>query len=338
LTPFDELFPEAEKLHHAPGCTIETKDLLTFPIWPQAKFLQRAAYSTPEDYVAIIRDGLYCPQNNVVATSSRKIVAETVDKKALNGTPAFDRERGHIAGKATLLRSPGRAYYHVIVDRLPRLLALERLPYSEFGEIQLLCPGGPSRLESFLLSRIPPKNFRVVTPTPDCLYSVEEFIFTPFKTRRLAGYIPEPYLTQFRTLILPDRPSRRNRRILISRENQSHRKISNNDELSSALKSLGFELVIPEELSMEEEIELFYDAEAVVGAHGSGITNIAFSDQTAVLELFPTWYMVPSFYFLSKALGHQYGFLCGSGDERYPESSPVDVPAVIAKLREMSIN
>ena len=54
-------------------------------------------------------------------------------------------------------------------------------------------------------------------------------------------------------------------------------------------------------MSIAEQIELFYDADYVIGVHGAGLVNIIFSSQINVLEIFPTSYVIPHYFYLSKS-------------------------------------
>ena len=65
-------------------------------------------------------------------------------------------------------------------------------------------------------------------------------------------------------------------------------------------------------MNIEEQIELFYDAEFVVAPHGAGLSNIMFSRGIKVLELFPTPQVLPHYFYLSKSLGHEYKYWCGN--------------------------
>jgi capsular polysaccharide biosynthesis protein len=78
------------------------------------------------------------------------------------------------------------------------------------------------------------------------------------------------------------------------------------------LSEKGFQSVVLEDLSPQEQIETLYDADVVVGTHGAGLSNILFSPAgLRVIEIFPTPYVVPHYFFLSKALGHDYTYQCG---------------------------
>ncbi|MGV7229728.1 MAG: glycosyltransferase family 61 protein, partial [Nitrospirales bacterium] len=99
------------------------------------------------------------------------------------------------------------------------------------------------------------------------------------------------------------------KRIYISRENAYHRKVSNESEIIELLKTYGIVSVRLEELSFGEQLRLFYNAELVIGPHGSGLGNIVFcSKGTQVIELFPAT-TTDAIFALSKELELDYYFL-----------------------------
>jgi hypothetical protein len=77
-------------------------------------------------------------------------------------------------------------------------------------------------------------------------------------------------------------------RLFVSRALVERRHITNEAELLKVLEPHGFEKVHPETLSVSEQIELFASAEVVIGAFGTGLTNLIFSPpNTLVIELQP---------------------------------------------------
>lgn len=68
---------------------------------------------------------------------------------------------------------------------------------------------------------------------------------------------------------LPNSPSR----IYVSREDSSARRVLNEDELMVALARFNFKKVVLSKLSIREKLDLFYNAEIVVGATGGGLTH-----------------------------------------------------------------
>jgi hypothetical protein len=70
-------------------------------------------------------------------------------------------------------------------------------------------------------------------------------------------------------------PDRGNRRICIVRGQT--KRLLNGAELAKAAGEFGFETVAPEALSLEDQIRLFADAEAILAETGAGLTNIVFA-------------------------------------------------------------
>ena len=205
------------------------------------------------------------------------------------------------------LRSRFNGYYHTLVDHAARLFLLSDPFFQGFGPIDLLLRDGPTPLETHLLNRMAPDYLCPLPLQRRCVYHVDTLLFTSFTTRRHAGYLPQPYKTFFQDRMLPQRPRRSDRRIFISRAgNDRGRRVLNEDAVLDLLRPLGFESYKLQNLSYEEQTELFYDAEAVIGPHGAGFSNLIYAEDAVVIEWFPSEHMVPSFYFLSKSLGHNY--------------------------------
>ena len=76
------------------------------------------------------------------------------------------------------------------------------------------------------------------------------------------------------------------KRLWISRRNSDYRRIKNEDKLLPILKEFNFELVTPEEMTLEDSIRLFNSASIVGGLHGGGLTNMLFmQEDTSVIEI-----------------------------------------------------
>jgi len=83
-------------------------------------------------------------------------------------------------------------------------------------------------------------------------------------------------------------PGMQGRRIYSSRAHAHRRRISNDTAIRDVLARHDFEVVHPESLSFAEQVQLFADAEVVLGVHGSGLTNTIFSPPgSTVIELQP---------------------------------------------------
>ena len=114
------------------------------------------------------------------------------------------------------------------------------------------------------------------------------------------------------------------RRLFVSRSGASHRRLVNELECAHALgDAFGVELVSTEGMSLADEIDLFRRAALVVGAHGAGLTNLAFAPASArVVELASTTYWDSLFAQIASVKGQSYGLIRGR-----PTRGRLGVPA-----------
>jgi len=127
-------------------------------------------------------------------------------------------------------------------------------------------------------------------------------------------------------------------KIFISRRKALQRRIINEDEVIEALVPFGFVAYALEELSFSEQVRLFSQADMVVAPHGSGLTNIVFSQNLTLIELFGSYIAGPSltlFANLSRGLGFRYGCLRGQSPPQDSRQLHADIIVDIAELRNL---
>lgn len=100
------------------------------------------------------------------------------------------------------------------------------------------------------------------------------------------------------------------RRIYVSRRDATGmRGIVNEDAVCDLMLRHGFEVITPGELTVDEQIVAFRDAEVIAGPHGAGLTNLVYcrsGSKTRVIELLQSSY-VPGFYIrICQAKGLDY--------------------------------
>jgi glycosyl transferase family 61 len=77
------------------------------------------------------------------------------------------------------------------------------------------------------------------------------------------------------------------RRLFVARTGAAIRRLLNQDEVAAALRGrLGFELVDPAALTLEEQVEAFRGASVIVGPHGAGLANAVFAARPRLLVEF----------------------------------------------------
>lgn len=346
IEPFDDLFPEAEKVQLSASETIPTSrgpevSFEPFRAYEEAAWLQHPPYTSPPVFTAALSNVLYS-RKNVVLTEGRSVIAESInsrrstawlDEEALLAPRVID-----LPGYSTALRSMHNNHYHTLIDNLPRISCLLHPYFEQFERINVLTSAPPSTVEAFFLSGLLPKNAQVQVlsrkGTVDALYRPEHYLFLSFPSRAFSGYLPHSYVHTLRKQFCPARPSRRDRRIYISRSQARHRRVLNEEAVLKTLRQEGFEPWRLETMRMEDQIELFYDAEAVVAPHGAGLANLLFSERASVVELSPTPAAMPHFYFLCRARGHTYRLWCADRSDRNADFV-VDLHALRSTLRDV---
>jgi hypothetical protein len=118
-------------------------------------------------------------------------------------------------------------------------------------------------------------NFTFEHPTHTC--------FSSYSNTMLCKYVRNKLLKKAQ-----EHPSNKkfNKRFYTSRKDSALRKIVNEQELIELLKRYDIDSYNLSELSVVEQIELFNNAELILGPHGANLTNIIFCNPgTIIIEL-----------------------------------------------------
>jgi capsular polysaccharide biosynthesis protein len=91
---------------------------------------------------------------------------------------------------------------------------------------------------------------------------------------------------------MANKPTVVGRRIYFSRLGDKKREMINEAELEAALYRRGFEMIKPETLSVDRQIELMAETSVLVGAVGAAFANCLFMPQGArIVEIQPSNYL-----------------------------------------------
>jgi hypothetical protein len=253
---------------------------------------------------------------------------------------AWDDDKIRSSGVLTLRRLPGRvvpgvyaslislwcgSYFHWITDALPRLRILEAAGCSD---VPLLIPDRPApwQTRSLELAGI---DLRQLMPFSGRLRS--ETLVWP-RPAALSGHIPRWACSWLRERFVRQVPRPRLRIYLTRREHA--RKVTNEDEVVALLRPLGFEVVDPGMLSLDEQIAMFADAEVVVAPHGGALTNVVFGQAAVVIEIFDPDYINPCYYALADRCDHEYWYVVGQTEPGgHLRVSPALLAETLARIR-----
>jgi capsular polysaccharide biosynthesis protein len=128
------------------------------------------------------------------------------------------------------------------------------------------------------------------------------------------------------------------RRLFVRRGAVARRRLINEGQVETHLKQRGFETVDPGTMSFSAQVETFRDARVVVGAHGAGLTNIAFAPNGGALVEFLAGFEQPFFRSLSAAKGWRRMVVRDPGvpaDASHHADFSIDVAALERVLDEV---
>ena len=208
-------------------------------------------------------------------------------------------------------------YYHWIADDLPRLAGvlagptdapillnitqsyqedtLDRLNFP-VERIRPLAKGSGHLADELYVAHRPDVRFR-----PDGHIDDRVHFISPAATHWL------------RQQFLPSSPTGiHSKRIYISRGQAAFRRLVNEPEIEALLAARGFVAVRLEEMGFGDQLDLFSTAEAVIGPHGAGFTNLIFSPQgTKIIEFFPPGPRPGYYKAIAENLGQAHDWMMG---------------------------
>ncbi|HCU90436.1 MAG TPA: hypothetical protein DGR97_10855 [Gammaproteobacteria bacterium] len=204
-----------------------------------------------------------------------------------------------------LAASTSHMYFHWLLDVLPRIY-VAREAGIECGRWLYVSKAAPFQKESL-------EALGVLERTIDCDEKViihANDIATPVH-QIAVGHLPPAWAVRYlRTELLGKLGAARpcfGKRLYVSRNDAGRRNIIGEEDLIDALSVIGFEKIVPGELSVRDQAAAFANAEVIVGAHGSSFANLVFCQpRTKVLELFPHNYFDEGPYRLAQAVDLDY--------------------------------
>ncbi|MDF5725620.1 MAG: glycosyltransferase family 61 protein, partial [Rhizonema sp. PD37] len=102
-------------------------------------------------------------------------------------------------------------------------------------------------------------------------------------------------------------------RIFLNRSQSRGRFIENFEEVVSILHKFDYQIVDADNLTLQQQIDLFSQVRYVVGLHGAGLVNLIHrrGQPLQLLEIFPPDFIHPHYFWLCHAFGYGYDAILG---------------------------
>ncbi len=251
--------------------------------------------------------------------------------------PRQQRLRGRVLSLAS--DHANSSFGHFLLDALPRLAYAQKAGcrLEDFDFIVLPHPESQTANRLLAAARLTPPQ--LLRPRAREDFVCDELVSITFPGA--PGFYP-PELPAFYRQLLALPPAGGHRRIYLSRQSQTRRRIANASEAEAVFARHGFETVYPE--SDPDVVRKCAEADFIVGVEGSNFTNQVFAPAGgAVLVLLAeNWADLPYVYSVATAAGKRvYALTCRAhvdpSDRRSHWTNPYDLIVDCGEL-ETAIN
>jgi hypothetical protein len=217
--------------------------------------------------------------------------------------------------------APGN-YYHVTSEIFSRLQYIDY--YEEYRSIPLLIDEIALKIPQYrdLLEKINKYNHPVIPVKKGHMYSVKRLIYPSYNTwmpinvkggsdlRAEDFLVAKSGVEYIRNSVLGEAKPEGYRKIYISRKNVNNIRLLNNKEVEEIFGKYGFEIIFPENLSFDDQVEIFSQAKYVAGPTGAALTNILYCPgNAAVITIIPKEFNFHLYSTMAKLLNIQSIYL-----------------------------
>ena len=244
----------------------------------------------------------------------------------------------HLSGLALLIATPfSEGYYHWLLEQMPKFQLPQAAGYSleEFDHVLYI--SGPMAFVEQTMTYFPTLEKKMLRcdhhthwicdRLVTCNSSVQHRKKTPWGVDCLPTASGVSFVRS--TFLKGREKTGRTSRIYITRRGARGRRVDNEDQVLSVIKKHRFEPIQLESFTFDEQVELFSGAEAVLGPHGAGFTNIVFAPPGCIIVEFRSADFPPACYAITaQYLNHRYcHLLCEARDtDRTAEWRNLHVP------------
>lgn len=278
--------------------------------------------SIPGTFTLDIRDGRLAGDFAATITPGKLLDHETSTYFGVadwRQHPLFLRptlgEEAYVAGTVLSLATRGTSsnYYHFIYDAIARLGVLEEsMPDATWDAV--VVPHQTRYQKAFL--ELLGLQGTLLEPRRGLTYRADRLLVPSNPNWHLEA--PPATVDWLRRKLPPTAVPDLPRRIFLTRGDLPNtRRYVEEAALLPELEKRGFFRLDAGTLTVQEQINVFANAEIVVAPHGAGLTNITFSQPgVKVLEMFPATYVHLGLWSIAQAIGAEYRYLVADGVEK----------------------
>lgn len=239
-------------------------------------------------------------------------------------------------------------YYHFLCESMASLLQIRAFEAKTGVKIDFYTMDSASAFQSQMweILRIPPH--KILPPNPKRLYKARR-IFLPTHIANVEYVEYRDRITWSRAFALPT--FLRNfydefalkylgldkkhpfRKIFLTRPKNSNRNIVNLAEVEAIFQNFGYEIILPDALSLAQQVSLMNECKVVASNHGAGLANALFMQRGAcVFEIFSEFYFDPGAQIIALLKQMRYFYMVGQTKDTSPHPQKERVYVAPKKL------
>lgn len=210
----------------------------------------------------------------------------------------FTAKTHNIHGAVAIMHQSSN-YYHYLVESVSSMLQI--LESKVEIDYYILDTSIPFAKAMAALLQIP--TDKILSPKPHRLIRADRIVLPTltadvelleYRDRILWSHalsLPLNILDFYTRLACDTTSSHPSRKIFLKRPENSNRNFENPQEVEVIFAEYGYEIILPDGLSLLEQIALMQEAKVIASMHGAGLANVLFAPSDAVVfEIFPQYH------------------------------------------------
>jgi hypothetical protein len=281
----------------------------------------RSVLKFPESYVCEFPNAEIFPEYGVISVANTFFIRESCHMKSCHAS-LFNSCIQQITDKRVLMATGqtkpfqeenciyighNNNFYHWLIDELPRLALIET--NGQYRNAPVLTANKIAQWQTQLLSMLGIDEERLRSIDFGRPNTFKNLIVPSRLSRDMVAHPTAISFMRKRLLPNADNSSiKPGNRIYVSRTQNTStgRTMLNQQNIISKFKKANFRIIDPTLLSLEEQIELFSDADVIAGPVGAALTNILFAPKQArVLSLGPDQFIGETYTSIANAIGQE---------------------------------
>jgi hypothetical protein len=284
-----EKLPKSPQIDYTKLCDPSILKFKSSPIITLNSWVKWDYSFSPETFILTISHGRAMSEYPIILVEDKYILSNFFwgwePRKSETQIPRLDCK--FIPGRVAAINATHRNIYgHWMLDILPKIKMLKdsNIEY-DWLYTTIPSPGSYQQRSLELLG----VDMKKIINGAEYPYIEGEILIVPswpgpnsFYQRWVIDYIRTEMFSRVRPATMSF-----SKKIFVSREKSSRRRFDNEEELFSQLKDIGFTRYYLEDLTFDDQIHLFANADVVISPQGSSLINIIFcKPETAVVEIF----------------------------------------------------